>query len=145
QRRDSEISGGSRHQPSRSGVPSPGRWTGQTATHPVTHEHATVDWSTYPLRTPSGGGLAPTPDRSKYPARWTMQKGIDQSRPVTEGWVEAHAEAVSRIQNSRAPKPTALPQMVGFAAACSGQFWHDRGKGGSTHPTNYSLLTGRPG
>ena len=38
--------------------------------------------------TPSGGGLAPTPYRSETPAKTTTQKGIDQSRPVTEGWAK---------------------------------------------------------
>jgi hypothetical protein len=31
-------------------------------------DHASVDRSAYPLSTPSGGGLAPTPDRSECPA-----------------------------------------------------------------------------
>ena len=31
-------------------------------------KHANVDWPTYPLPTPSGGGLAPTPYRSETPA-----------------------------------------------------------------------------
>jgi transposase len=62
------LSRGSRHRPSRSEVPSPGRWTGQTVAHPVAHNHATVDWSAYPHQTPSGGGLAPTPYRSATPA-----------------------------------------------------------------------------
>src|SRR5436853_6923930 len=49
-------------------------------------DHATVDWSAYPLQTPSGGGPAPTPYRSKTPANGTTQKGIDLSRPVTEAF-----------------------------------------------------------
>jgi transposase len=32
-----------------------------------------VDWPTYPHRTPSGGGLALGPDRSKSPAKWMTQ------------------------------------------------------------------------
>jgi len=35
-----------------------------------------VDWSTYPLPTPSGGGPAPTPYRSETPAGG-QRKGID--------------------------------------------------------------------
>src|SRR5260370_25919148 len=35
----------------------------------------TVDWPTYPLQTPSGGGLAPTPDRSKTPAKGFLASG----------------------------------------------------------------------
>src|SRR5882672_12756274 len=85
ERGDQEFSGGSRHQPSRSEVPSPGRWTGQTATHPVAYDHATVDWSAYPLRTPSGGGLRADPGQKRVPGEKDNAKGIDQSRPVTEG------------------------------------------------------------
>jgi hypothetical protein len=46
----------------------------------------TVDWPTYPLQTPSGGGPAPTPDRSRTPAKRTLASGtgIDKPRPVTE-------------------------------------------------------------
>jgi hypothetical protein len=41
---------------------------------------------TCPLQTPSGGGPARTPDRSKNPAKGYSQveKGIDNPRPVTE-------------------------------------------------------------
>ena len=51
--------------------------SGQAVAHQValvsTHN---VDWSTYPLPTPSGGGLAPTPYRSETPASG-QRKGID--------------------------------------------------------------------
>src|SRR5260370_3104157 len=65
-------------------------------------DHANVDWSTYPLQTPSGGGRAPTPYRSKTPANGMTQKGIDLSRPVTEGWVEPLRDP------SLAERPTAV-------------------------------------
>src|SRR5437763_7556740 len=77
-------------------------------------DHATVDWSAYPLQTPSGGGPAPTPYRSKTPANGTTQKGIDLSRPVTEGWVEL-------LRN---------PSTLRTAS--------DGFRKGSTHPTRYS-------
>ncbi len=55
--------------PSRSEVPSPGRWTGQAVAHQVALVSTlNVDRPTYPLPTPSGGGPAPTPYRSKTPA-----------------------------------------------------------------------------
>src|SRR5262249_11767614 len=70
--------------------PSPGRWIrsdrhpgSRRRTHCALTTHS-VDWSAYPLQTPSGGGHAPTPYRSKTPAGGTTQKGIDSSRPVTE-------------------------------------------------------------
>src|SRR5260370_28898798 len=67
-------------------------------------DHANVDWSTYPLQTPSGGGRAPTPYRSKTPANGMTQKGIDLSRPVTEGWVEPTGRAIARpMINSAIP------------------------------------------
>src|SRR5215218_6638458 len=38
-----------------------------------------------PHQTPSGGGPAPTPDRSETPAAGSALIGIDNQRPVTEG------------------------------------------------------------
>ena len=38
-----------------------------------------------PHQTPSGGGPAPTPDRSKTPAAGSALIGVDNQRPVTEG------------------------------------------------------------
>jgi len=66
------ASGRSPHQPSRSEVPSPGRWIG-SGRHPGCRhiqrcDHAFVDWPAYPPRTPSGDGLAPIPYRSTSPA-----------------------------------------------------------------------------
>src|SRR5258708_32312630 len=72
-------------------------------------DHANVDWSAYPLQTPSGGGRAPTPYRSKTPANGTTQKGIDLSRPVTEGWV-------SRRRNPNPPFPTRAQISGGYAS-----------------------------
>src|SRR5215211_6369704 len=37
-----------------------------------------------PHRTPSGGGHAPTPDRSQWPAAGSALEGVDSRRPVTE-------------------------------------------------------------
>ena len=52
--------------PSRSEVPSPGRWIRSDRCPSSRHyDHASVDWSACPLQTPSGGGLAPTPYRSE--------------------------------------------------------------------------------
>ena len=68
-RRNNDFRAGHDTRPSRSEVPSPGRWirsdrnpgSGIATTH-------LVDWPTYPLCTPSGDGHAPIPDRSKSPA-----------------------------------------------------------------------------
>src|SRR5438874_12654737 len=82
---NTDFSGGSRHQASPEAKSL--RWdggSGQAAIRDVAHDHASVDWPTYPLRTPSGDGPAPIPYRSKCPAKRTTQKGIDSSRPVTE-------------------------------------------------------------
>src|SRR5215216_8112279 len=49
-------------------------------------DHATVDWSTYPLQTPSGGGRAPTPYRSKTPAKARRKKGLTFRGPLQKGW-----------------------------------------------------------
>src|SRR5258706_2096599 len=56
----------------------------------------TVDWPTYPLQTPSGGGLAPTPDRSKTPAKGFLasgEEGLTNQGPLQKG---AIAEGVLR-------------------------------------------------
>jgi|GEM_PF-6475568 hypothetical protein len=48
----------------------------------------TVDWPTYPLQTPSGGGLAPTPDRSKTPAKGFLasgEEGLTNQGPLQKG------------------------------------------------------------
>ena len=54
--KNDRFSGGSRHQPSRSEVPSPGRWI-RSGRHPGCRhiercDHASVDWPTYPLTNP---------------------------------------------------------------------------------------------
>jgi hypothetical protein len=50
------------------------------------HDHGRGMRSTYPRPTPSGGGLALTLHRSKMPASGRRSvKGIDRSRPPTEG------------------------------------------------------------
>ena len=53
------------------------------------YDHAFVDWSACPLRTPSGGGPCTDPGQKRVLGERTTQKGIDQSRPVTEGWASA--------------------------------------------------------
>jgi hypothetical protein len=45
---------------------------------------ASLDWSTDPHQTPSGGSRALTPDRSETPATGLCSKGIDTRGPVTE-------------------------------------------------------------
>src|SRR5258708_6373851 len=48
----------------------------------------TVDWPTYPLQTPSGGGLASTPDRSKTPAKGFLasgEEGLTNQGPLQKG------------------------------------------------------------
>src|SRR5882762_2017307 len=48
----------------------------------------TVDWPAYPLQTPSGGGLAPTPDRSKTPAKGFLasgEEGLTNQGPLQKG------------------------------------------------------------
>jgi hypothetical protein len=50
----------------------------------LTRDCASLDWSADPHQTPSGGGFAPTPDRSKNLATGCAQKGIDTRGSVTE-------------------------------------------------------------
>jgi hypothetical protein len=45
---------------------------------------ASLDWSTDPHQTPSGGSRPLTPDRSETPATGLCSKGIDTRGPVTE-------------------------------------------------------------
>src|SRR3954466_13912408 len=55
-----------------------------------------------PPLTPSGGGHAPTPDRSKTPATGSPLKGVDCRRPVTEeGLRKAAAEVRDTIRPRR--------------------------------------------
>jgi hypothetical protein len=42
--------------------------SGQAENIPDGTDHAHVDWPIYPLQTPSGGGLAPTPEQKHDPA-----------------------------------------------------------------------------
>jgi hypothetical protein len=51
----------------------------------------TVDWPTYPLQTPSGGGRLRRPRTEARPRRKDARKwrkGIDKPRPVTEARIE---------------------------------------------------------
>src|SRR5258708_32111563 len=58
---------------------------GQTVAHQVALHHAPVDWSAYLFRIPSCGGLAPTTDRSEYPAsRQRKKKGLTRG-PLQKG------------------------------------------------------------
>lgn len=50
----------------------------------VARDHASVDWPTFPLRSPSGDGPSADPVQKQVPGKWITQKGIDQPRPVTE-------------------------------------------------------------
>src|ERR1700674_2806688 len=51
---------------------------GQTVAHPVGNDHATVDWSACPHRTPSGGGPLRRPrTEARYPARTTHRTRKD--------------------------------------------------------------------
>ena len=78
--------------------------SGQVAKRRMAQTTRNIDWPTYPLQTPSGGGLAPTPNRSTAPAEGLLAareelptrrptsaerslcgtEGLDNSRPVTE-------------------------------------------------------------
>jgi hypothetical protein len=62
----------------------------------------TLDWPTYPLQTPSGGGLAPTPNRSTTRRNGRLASGemtLDNSRPVTE----AHVSPSATIEQRKVP------------------------------------------
>ena len=43
----------------------------------------TLDWPTYPLQTPTGGGLAPTPNRSTTPAEGVLVAGEGLTNTLT--------------------------------------------------------------
>ena len=65
----------------------------QAAIREVAQTTPTVDWPTYPLQTPSGGGLAPTPDRSKTPAKRTNRKwkeGLTNQGPLQKHRARHH-------------------------------------------------------
>src|SRR5258708_37382609 len=71
----------------------------------------TADWPTYPLQTPSGGGLAPTPDRSKTPAKGCSQleEGLTNQGPLQKpGWSDGIL-AVAQSGNSRNAIPDFAP------------------------------------
>src|SRR5262245_24027268 len=62
--------------------------SGQAAIRVVAQDHAHRRLADLSSRTPSGGGPAPTPDRSKHPAKG-FSKGIDKPSPVTEARMSA--------------------------------------------------------
>jgi len=66
----------------------------------VASDHAHVDWPTYPLQTPSGGGRAPTPDRSETPAKGFLasgQEGLTNQGPLQKSAISvAHCAAPSQ-------------------------------------------------
>jgi hypothetical protein len=57
---------------------------------------ASLDWSTDPHQTPSGGSRALTPDRSKTPATGALE-GIDTRGPVTEAHLIRGEHAVDAV------------------------------------------------
>src|SRR5260370_21995187 len=58
----------------------------------------TADWPTCPLQTPSGGGLAPTPDRSKTPAKGCSQleEGLTNQGPLQKPGFRVRAKEDAR-------------------------------------------------
>ena len=79
-------SGDPRHQPpgARSRRRDDGSGQADDISAAASRHCAFLDWPTDPHPTPSGGGRAPTPDRSKTPATGSWLRGIDQQGPVTE-------------------------------------------------------------
>ena len=122
----------------RSEVPSPGRWIrpGRVGEAAPKGSPRILDWPTCPHLTPSGGGHAPTPDRSKTPAKDHAQKGIDTDGPVTEAPM------------GRSPMGTKIAS-VGRMRAEAGQVSRSRGGGTWKNrvfpmpiPSLYRLKTG---
>ena len=76
----------------------------------------TVDWPTYPLQTPSGGGLAPTPDRSKTPAKGFLasgEEGLTNQGPLQK------ARRIAPRRPSFAPeRRNALPLIAPYGLRC---------------------------
>src|SRR5260370_36302110 len=52
-------------------------------------DHANVDWSAYPLQTPSGGGRAPTPYRSETRRTARRNKGLTFRGPLQKDGLSA--------------------------------------------------------
>src|SRR5882762_4865314 len=72
----------------------------------------TVDWPTYPLQTPSGGGLAPTPDRSKTPAKGFLasgEEGLTNQGPLQKGAISVAHCAIPVRKPRDAAKVGAAP------------------------------------
>ena len=88
-RGDREFSGGSRHQPSRSEVPTPGRWIrsdrhpGPVASRPRCRRLVDLSSSNSIRWRPRAD-----PGQKPVPGERITQKGIDRSRPVTEARME---------------------------------------------------------
>src|SRR5712672_4273252 len=65
----------------------------------------TVDWPTYPLQTPSGGGLAPTPDRSKTPAKGFLasgEEGLTNQGPLQKGAISVAHCGIADVKRRNA-------------------------------------------
>src|SRR5712671_4271198 len=76
----------------------------------------TVDWPTYPLQTPSGGGLAPTPDRSKTPAKGFLasgEEGLTNQGPLQKGAISPAHCAARTLAASRGFR-TGMAQCAAF-------------------------------
>src|SRR5207244_1211288 len=82
-------------------------------------DHATVDWSTCPPQTPSGGGRAPTPYRSKTPASGTTQEGLTNRGPLQKDGLsgsETHHLPATRCMNAAAGRVIRSWTSMGVAA-----------------------------
>jgi len=68
--------------PETEGVTTPGRGSGKAAHAVVAFQITRPSMADYPIRTPSGGGPAPTPVQKKYRRRIPpLDRGIDIPRP----------------------------------------------------------------
>ena len=81
---DRRVFGRVRHQPSRSEVPRRDDGSGQTACAQWHHDHASVDWSAYPLE-PHQVAAARRPRTEARPGDRTTQKGLTNRGPLQKG------------------------------------------------------------
>jgi len=73
---------------------------------------ASLDWSTDPHQTPSGGSRALTPDRSETPATGLCSKGIDTRGPVTEARISQTSTGIACRYSTLSLKSTCYSRSI---------------------------------
>src|SRR5439155_5523617 len=87
------------------------------------YEHARVDWSAYPLCSPSGGGHSADPGQKRVPGKGdNAKKGLTNRGPLQKGG-QRRGHCPSTTLFYRAPCPRVLLMTRGHGAVLC--YWKD--------------------